>query len=136
VPPQYARPSSMHASTHELSQTSPRDISTTMTPNQSELVVLESQRLPLSSSDESTSQLHRTTFHGAPKARSSHGKTTANNVVSFHEHKSNDFWSISTNLPAVGYLQITTISAHLPTISVVNSPAKTGRPNSSETTGT
>jgi hypothetical protein len=51
----------MHASTHELISTSARDISTTMAPIQSKFVASGSQKPPLSDSDESTKQLHRST---------------------------------------------------------------------------
>ena len=120
---------------NELISTSTRDISTTMAPIQSKLVASESQRTPLLTSDESTNQLHRTTLSRRAKGEIQSRQDTANNTVSFHEHKSNDFWSISTSLPAVGYLQITTMFAHLPTISVINGPTKISLSNSSETTG-
>ena len=52
----------MHASTNELTPASTRDIFTTMAPIQSKLVDSESQRPPLSNSDKSAKQPHRTTL--------------------------------------------------------------------------
>jgi hypothetical protein len=52
----------MHAFANKLISTSERDISTTMTPIQSEIVDSESEMLPPSDPDESTNQLHRTTI--------------------------------------------------------------------------
>ena len=43
-------------------------------------------------------------LHGALKAKSSHGKTTVNSAVSFHEHNRNNSCDILTSLLGVGYL--------------------------------